>query len=123
MYYSTGRNPNQAAGIDPEVVRASQEKGTRFEDSRRVRISTFASLCFLPVAFVTSLIPISIDVLSIRTVNVIPWLREAWQRLLEDLFPRISLSIKDLDQAVAVLAGTTVLGFSLYSAADAQYKK
>ena len=29
----------------------------------------------------------------------------------------------DLDQAVALLAGMTVLGFSLYSAADARYKR
>ena len=42
----------------------------------------------------------------------------------QELFPHSSISIKDLDQTVALLAGTTVLGFSLYSAAtDAHYQK
>ncbi|PMD40913.1 hypothetical protein L207DRAFT_633853 [Hyaloscypha variabilis F] len=38
-------------------------------------------------------------------------------------FPKTEASIMDLDQAVALSAGMTVLGFSLYSAADAQYNR
>jgi hypothetical protein len=41
----------------------------------------------------------------------------------DEFFPRTEASIMDLDQAVALLAGMTVLGFSLYSAADARYKR
>jgi hypothetical protein len=42
---------------------------------------------------------------------------------IDEFFPRTEASVMDLDQAVAMLAGMTVLGFSLYSAADARYKK
>jgi hypothetical protein len=43
--------------------------------------------------------------------------------LVDEFFPRTEASIKDLDQAVALLAGMTVLGFGLYNTADARYKK
>ena len=38
------------------------------------------------------------------------------------LIPKSNTSIKELDQAVALFAGATVLGFSLYSTADAYYQ-
>ena len=38
-------------------------------------------------------------------------------------FPKTEASIMDLDQAVALFVGMTVLGFSLCSAADARYKR
>jgi hypothetical protein len=41
---------------------------------------------------------------------------------LAEFFPKTDTGIKELDQAVALLAGMTVLGFSLYSAADERYK-
>lgn len=40
----------------------------------------------------------------------------------DEFFPKTDASIMDLDQAVALLAGMTILGFALYSAADAHYK-
>jgi hypothetical protein len=36
----------------------------------------------------------------------------------EEFFRQTESAIMDLDQAVALLAGMTVLGFSLYSAAE-----
>ena len=45
------------------------------------------------------------------------------QSFIAEFFPRIDASIMDLDQAVALLAGMTVLGFTLYGAAHAWYKK
>jgi hypothetical protein len=42
---------------------------------------------------------------------------------IDEFFPRTEASIVDLDQAVALLAGMTVMGFGLYSAADARYKR
>jgi len=41
----------------------------------------------------------------------------------DEFFPRTEASIMDLDQAVALLAGMSILGFSLHSAADARYKR
>jgi len=43
--------------------------------------------------------------------------------LINEFFPMTEASIMDLDQAVALLAGMSILGFSLYSAADARYKR
>jgi hypothetical protein len=45
------------------------------------------------------------------------------RNFIDEFFPRTETSIMDLDQAVALLAGMTVLGFSLYSTADARYKR
>jgi hypothetical protein len=39
-----------------------------------------------------------------------------------EFFPETDTGIMELDQAVALLAGITVLGFSLYSTADERYK-
>lgn len=44
-----------------------------------------------------------------------------WRKIVNEFFPRTNTRIMELDQAVALLAGMTVLGFSLYSAADEWY--
>ena len=41
---------------------------------------------------------------------------------MRDLFPRSNASIRDLDQAVALLGGATVIGFSPNRTADARYR-
>ena len=48
--------------------------------------------------------------------------RTADVRTAHDLIPKSNTSIKELDQKVALLAGATVLGFSLYSTANAYYQ-
>ena len=52
----------------------------------------------------------------------LPWIRTAASQIPQDWIPMSNISIKELDQAVALLAGTSVLGFSLYSTADAYYQ-
>ncbi|KAL5312901.1 hypothetical protein ACEPPN_019327 [Leptodophora sp. 'Broadleaf-Isolate-01'] len=42
--------------------------------------------------------------------------------LVHEFFPETDTAIMELDQAVALLAGMTVLGFSLYSTADEWYR-
>lgn len=42
--------------------------------------------------------------------------------LAHHIMPHTNTSVYDLDQAAALLAGMTVLGFSLYSAADSHYQ-
>ncbi|KUJ07583.1 uncharacterized protein LY89DRAFT_358775 [Mollisia scopiformis] len=44
------------------------------------------------------------------------------ERFLDYFFPSTEASLTDLDQATALLARMTMLGFSLYSAADAHYR-
>lgn len=43
-------------------------------------------------------------------------------RFIDEFVPRSGTSIKDLDQAISLFVGMTVLGFNLYTAANAQYK-
>jgi len=43
--------------------------------------------------------------------------------LIQSIFPRCNISTSDLDQAVAIFAGGTVLAFSIYSAMNARYKQ
>jgi hypothetical protein len=42
--------------------------------------------------------------------------------LVDEFFAKTDTGIKELDQTVALLTGMTVLGLSLYSAADEWYK-
>lgn len=77
---------------------------------------------------------IMIPQLLVPCILVIPFFREAqvnlpsqfWprirSRIAHDLMPTSNTSVKELDQAVALLAGASVLGFSLYSTADNYYK-
>ena len=51
-----------------------------------------------------------------------PWIPTVVSRIAHGLIPRSNISIKELDQAVAFLSGATVLGFTLYSTADAYYQ-
>ncbi|KAE9368007.1 hypothetical protein N431DRAFT_514697 [Stipitochalara longipes BDJ] len=57
-----------------------------------------------------------------RFIERNPIWTERWS-FFDDFFPKTEANIMDLDQVVALLAGMTVLGFSLYSAADARYKR
>lgn len=73
-----------------------------FMNSLSAKLMTFSTILFLPASIVAS--------------------GATGQRLVQYLFPRTNVSIKELDQAVAVLAGATVLAFSIYSAANAHYR-
>jgi hypothetical protein len=43
--------------------------------------------------------------------------------LIQSIFPRCNISTSDLDQAVAIFAGGTILAFSICSAMKARYKQ
>jgi hypothetical protein len=77
----------------------------------------------LPISMIGTAIPLSVHAMDISTDGFLTWTRTVASRLVQALFPRTNVSIMDLDQAVAVLAGATVLGFGLYGAANANYEK
>ena len=52
----------------------------------------------------------------------LPWLGGVASRIAYGFIPRSNASIRELDQAVALLAGATVLGFSLYSVTSSRYR-
>jgi hypothetical protein len=93
-------------------------------DSEQLRLITLVTLFYLPFGMMTTM-----------GVNLIPAFQAARDLVLSDavkvfaahifenVFPRSSASLKDLDQVVALLGGVVVLGFSIYSAADVCYQK
>lgn len=74
---------------------------------------SYMSFLFLPMSFVTALF---------STFQDMPRIVANPRGLFQEFFPSTKSSIMDLDQAVALLAGMTVFGFSLYSAANERYR-
>lgn len=92
-----------------------------------LRAITMVTTLFLPLTFILSLLPSYWH--STMYYNVTSTTTSFWQtldryatRLGRDFFPRTACSITDLDQVVAAAAGSTVLGFNVYSVAKAYYK-
>jgi len=81
---------------------------------------TMMSIVLLPLTFFGTIAPVSFD-LVILLSNSSP-IRALINRLVCDLLPRTDVSVKELDQAVAIFAGTTVLGFGIYGAANSRFK-
>lgn len=93
-----------------------------YEDIHLQIISSVAFLV-LPFGMIGSLSPLLVHTLANSSDRFSSWICKAAIRLVQGLFPRTNVSIMDIDQAVAVLAGATVLGFGLYGAANAHYQK
>ena len=116
-----------AGSDDPDHSRVSEVQSDPFLGSLYAVLMRYSTFLFLPAGLIASSVPIILSSVPI-ILNSVPasrpagirWIRTI-SRLLRDLFPRTNVSIKELDQAVAVLAGATILGFSLYGAAEAQY--
>jgi len=93
-----------------------------YEDIHLQIISSI-TLLVLPFGMIGSLSPLLIHTLANSSDRFSSWICKAAIRLIQGLFPHTNVAIMDLDQAVAVLAGATVLGFGLYGAANAHYQK
>jgi hypothetical protein len=96
-----------------ELFRDLNQHHIHMLQNRRMGNLTHLSTLFLPLSFAVSLTPTSTDI---------------WQQLIKrrgvlgEFSPKTDSRIMDLDQAVSLLAGMTVFGFSLYSAADARHQ-
>ena len=101
----------------PQVSELQSDPFLRSLYAVLIRSSTFL---FVPAGLIASSVPIIVNSLSAWRPAGIRWIRTS-SRFVRDLFPPTNVSIKELDQAVAVLAGATILGFSLYGAAEAHY--
>jgi len=83
---------------------------------------TLVGLVLLPFSSVCSTLPPATDLFWLvgearNTVN------NFRARVIGEFFPPSNTSIMELDQAVALLAGMTVLGFCLYSVTDERYRR
>lgn len=106
---------------NPDHSRVLEVQSDPFLGSLYAVLITSSTFLFMPAALIASSVPISLNSLSASRAVGIQWIRTTGSRLLRDLFPRTNVSIKELDQAVAVLAGATILGFTVYGAAEAHY--
>jgi hypothetical protein len=111
---------------DPDVVERYRLANTVFLESREVSRLTFLAMPFGLVSLFATLFPISKDI-ALFAMHGIRGLPSTGRRLLDEFldefFPKTDTGIMELDQAVALLAGMTVLGFSVYGAADEQYRR
>ncbi|EXJ60729.1 hypothetical protein A1O7_04882 [Cladophialophora yegresii CBS 114405] len=122
--------PPAVSGLTQSGDRVGMEEWKR--DAKRTervaRTSAWISLVFVPATALLSILPSAMNALQFsyavlaassgRTITV-------WARLkifAGHFYPHSSNSFLDLDQAVATAAGATVLGFSIYSVANARYK-
>ncbi|RYC78125.1 hypothetical protein BFJ63_vAg19001 [Fusarium oxysporum f. sp. narcissi] len=79
-------------------------------ETRSMHVVTFVTLVLLPSSLIPGLISVSSDILSLfLQTNVY-------------LFPQTNLSIAELDQAVAMFAGGTVLAFSVFNITHTYHK-
>jgi hypothetical protein len=116
LFFNRTYQSARAAAIDPDLTLGTQQS-LKFLNSIHFQISRMISLVILPITAMASAGGmIGMQVLYAAT---------SWATvdgLIQHLFPQTNVSVKDLDQAVAVLAGATALGFSLYSVADCRYR-
>ena len=111
--------PARTAG--PEHSRVSEAQSDPFLGSLYASLIRASTFLFLPVSLIASSVPIIANSVFASRATGARWILTSRQ-LVRDLFPRTNVSIKEIDQAVAVLAGATILGFSLYGAAEAHYQ-
>jgi hypothetical protein len=98
-----------AQGADPEVADTYHRTRTELHMAK-VAFLTYLSLPFALISAGGSVSPILRDTTMQR------------MSLVNEFFPETNTGIMELDQAVALLTGMTVLGLSLYSAADQWYR-
>ena len=111
-------NAELAQEIETERLEALNHAHKSRAIERQTRLMTYVSTIFLPMSFLLSLFPAAMlgsNAAMLGSDILRTWLRTTF-------FPRTSLSISDLDQAVAVAAGATILAFNLYSVMKAHYK-
>lgn len=83
----------------------------------------YSSFPFMLLSFFVSSGALFLDLLSMMGMYGEPRTDGTLRgKFIDEFVPRSGTSIKDLDQAISLFVGMTVLGFNLYTAANAQYK-
>lgn len=83
---------------------------------------TLVSFVFLPLSLLASLFPLPFSAFQNLPPKFLPCARAVVSNFANGIIPKSGTSTQELDQAVALLAGSTVLGLSLYSTADSYYR-
>jgi len=106
---------NSEASAQVRLERLNQD----FVGSRNVGGIKWVTMLSLPFAFLASVFPSIAGIFKPPEPLLGP--RTAVSHVTRSLIPASNTFVKDLDQAVAILAGASVLGFSLYDVANAYY--
>ena len=91
-------------------------------ESYMIRLSVLTNMLTLSVCFLVTVWPLISSVFTSSPPQLIQWLHATSSQPTRTLVPKSNISLKELDQAVALLTGATVLGFSLYSVANSHLK-
>ena len=103
-----------------EATRRDWERD--FKQSQSIEVLTIITKLLLPMFIASHLLLVYFRILIDSPSPFWPWTPTAASRIAHRLIPRSNTSVKELEQAVALLAGATVLGFSLYSTAETYYQ-
>ena len=133
LFFSVRPNEPQARTSERDVEAMGRERGREagamrknweqdFKASRSSFALTKITFVVLPFTFLASVFPLFSEALVDLPSQFLPWIRTAAFRIAHGLIPITNTSVKELDQAVALLTGATVLGFSLYSTSDTYYQ-
>ena len=110
----------QQSERDIEATRRDWERD--FKQSNYAKVLTMISVRFVPVICGQYLSPLFMEALMSWPFQDSPWICIARSRIAHSLIPSSNTSVKELDQAVTILTGASVLAFSLYSTVDAYYQ-
>ena len=109
--------------VTDEVGELTQKLAKQeFVDSHAMRLSVWMTMLSLPLCFLGTAWPLFSSSFTDPTPHLMQWLRATSSHFARALVPKSDISIKELDQAIALLAGATVLGFNLYSGANSYHK-
>lgn len=122
LFFSVHPHEPRARTSEREVGATRKHWEQDFIHSRNASALTGISFVFLPCTLGATTSLLFSEALVDLPTQFLPWIRTAASRIAHRLIPISNTSIKELDQAAALLAGATVLGFSLYSTADTYYQ-
>ncbi|KAE9376002.1 hypothetical protein N431DRAFT_454589 [Stipitochalara longipes BDJ] len=105
------------ADADPEVLNVYRVANKEHDEQKNIHRISFLAILFLPLSLISDL-----DLVPSLSPSMARMIPTTGRSLVHEFFPETDTGIVELDQAVALLAGMTVLGFSLYSTADGLYK-
>lgn len=122
LSFSMPPRPPQTRMSEQAIEPTRRDWEHDFRQSHNAKWLTIVCQVSVPCLFVASVSPLFSGSMMNLPSQFWPLIHTAASRIAHGLVPTSNISVKELDQAVALLAGTTVLGFSLYSTADAHYQ-
>ncbi|KAL8774564.1 MAG: hypothetical protein Q9209_000937 [Squamulea sp. 1 TL-2023] len=94
----------------------------QFVKSGHAMAISWMTTIIMPLGMAATMGTLSIEAFSNLPSHPLQWLCHAASNIFRDIIPRSDFSVQELDQAVALFAGASVLGFRLCSTVKTQYR-